>query len=464
MPLHSLGEGSGPGTAILTCLAAAVAGRRFVLVGHAWEEQRATVDALRQLGAAGVFVLISGSPVATPPPGVMVQCLGPDDAATPAGISQLRQAIDAPSAALVRRLDEWDPERRALVLDTPLGRGSTVLGRRRYGWTRDAWAVFEQKTAVDCLWPRAGLRAAESAVVPLERRPLLAAVRHLDTGRGTVWAGESTGVTNTSALNLRWVRDAAGLDAAVKFFTPNSGRVRIMPFLDGMPCSIHGLVLPDGIAVFRPLELVVLHDERSGRFEFAGTSTLWDCPPPVHKELASVVRRVGRRLIAEAGYRGAFTLDGIMTDEGFRPTEVNARLGSGLAPAVTMPAIPLYLLNAVAIEEELANPCVPPQTVEAVVLEALDRRRVARILVTAPGEIFTRISLGCREGRYAPVPAHDADVVIIATPRSGGTTLEIVPSPARQSGNVVGPLVAAALDYWNRTVTPLGRKLASAVP
>ena len=34
-----------------------------------------------------------------------------------------------------------------------------------------------------------------------------------------------------------------------------------MPFLDGVPCSIHGLVLPDGTAAFRPVEISILRDE-----------------------------------------------------------------------------------------------------------------------------------------------------------------------------------------------------------
>ena len=33
-----------------------------------------------------------------------------------------------------------------------------------------------------------------------------------------------------------------------------------MPFLDGVPCSIHGMVLPDGTAALRPVEIAMLRD------------------------------------------------------------------------------------------------------------------------------------------------------------------------------------------------------------
>ena len=37
-----------------------------------------------------------------------------------------------------------------------------------------------------------------------------------------------------------------------RFFLTRCDRVRVMPFLDGVPCSIHGLVLPDGTAAVPP--------------------------------------------------------------------------------------------------------------------------------------------------------------------------------------------------------------------
>ena len=40
------------------------------------------------------------------------------------------------------------------------------------------------------------------------------------------------------------------------------------------------------------------------------------------------------QLRAEVDYRGAFSLDGVMTSEGFRPTEINPRVSVGLGVQV----------------------------------------------------------------------------------------------------------------------------------
>ena len=51
-----------------------------------------------------------------------------------------------------------------------------------------------------------------------------------------------------------------------------------MPFLEGIPCSIHGVVFPDGVATFRPVEMVTLRRPGSNRLHYAGAATFWDPP------------------------------------------------------------------------------------------------------------------------------------------------------------------------------------------
>src|SRR4029453_19292973 len=41
------------------------------------------------------------------------------------------------------------------------------------------------------------------------------------------------------------------------------------------------------------------------------------------------VRRVGAHLQRQHGYRGAFGIDGVLTADGFRPTELNTRMSAG---------------------------------------------------------------------------------------------------------------------------------------
>ena len=61
-------------------------------------------------------------------------------------------------------------------------------------------------------------------------------------------------------------------------------RVRIMPFLEGIATSVHGIVLPDGVVALRPVELVTLR--RPGhRLVYSGCATFWDPPDDVREEM-----------------------------------------------------------------------------------------------------------------------------------------------------------------------------------
>jgi hypothetical protein len=46
--------------------------------------------------------------------------------------------------------------------------------------------------------------------------------------------------------------------------------------------------------------------------------------------MREAAQRLGEQLRADVDFRGAFTLDGVATRDGFRPTEVNPRFGAGL--------------------------------------------------------------------------------------------------------------------------------------
>ena len=54
---------------------------------------------------------------------------------------------------------------------------------------------------------------------------------------------------------------------------------------------------------------------------------------------------LGEQLRAEVGFRGAFTLDGVATADGFRPTELNPRFGAGLGVITRgLADVPLHLV------------------------------------------------------------------------------------------------------------------------
>ena len=117
---------------------------------------------------------------------------------------------------------------------------------------------------------------------------------------------------------MRTDTDAA---EAIELFTHSTRHVRVMPFLEGVPCSIHGFVLTDGVAAFRPVEQLVLRTPGGSRFTYAGVSTWWDPTQADRAEMRTAATGVGEFLGDRYGLRGGFAVDGVLTADGFLPTE-----------------------------------------------------------------------------------------------------------------------------------------------
>ncbi len=231
-------------------------------------------------------------------------------------------------------LDAFDPEREALWMGTPFViDDEPIRGRRVINGRRAAWLALEDKVAAEDVWERAGIPHAPSRVValdPADPGGLEAASAALDRGAGVVWAGDNRDGFNGGGNFVRWVTDAAERGGAHAFFAPRCDRVRVMPFLDGVPCSIHGFVLDDGTAAFRPVEIAMLRRAESHEFVYGGLSTYWDPPPADREAMRDVARRVGEHLRERVGYRGFFGIDGVLTADGFLPTELNTRHSAGV--------------------------------------------------------------------------------------------------------------------------------------
>ena len=113
-------------------------------------------------------------------------------------------------------------------------------------------------------------------IVPAEYQALRAAAAALDRGSGTVWAADARDGTHAGAIGLRWVRpDDDGRDAAGSL-SRIADRVRVMSFLEGISASIHGIVFPDAVTTFRPVEMLVLRPAIGDRLLYAGCFTWFD--------------------------------------------------------------------------------------------------------------------------------------------------------------------------------------------
>ena len=277
--------------------------------------------------------------------------------------------------------------------------------------------------------------AAPSRIVPVDRAALAAAAAEVAGPLGSVWSGDARGGFNGGGNFVRWVTDEREAAAAFAFFAPRCDRVRVLPFLDGVPCSIHGMVLPDGTAVFRPVEIAMLRDPVRHRFVYGGLGTFWDPPAADRDEMREVARRVGEQLRAPYGYRGGFGVDGVLTADGFRPTELNSRMSAGLTTVAAVDRAFMSLLQAnllagidtgldVAALESLRPPRWTPPV-------RADRPRWSSGSTSATAHEFP-VAWDGRRLRRSPVRTDD--VVAVADTPSGGFAIDravLLPAPRR---------------------------------
>jgi hypothetical protein len=247
-----------------------------------------------------------------------------------------------------------------------------------------------------------------------------------------------------------------------------------MPCLEGIPCSIHGIVFPDHVVALRPVEMVVHRRPVAPRFRYAGCATWWDPPTEDRDEMRAIARRVGAQLRDEVDFRGAFTVDGVLSADGFLPTELNPRMGAGLNTMMTsISELPLQLVLDALVGEIALD--LRPVELEATILAAADATRsggtwttVDAVDADAIGDDGRRVALGT-SGDDAGGDAgngHATPTVRWAEPgERGAGTVVATSSPQRSfvrclfdaDALAAGPSIApVAAAFWAFTDRELG--------
>lgn len=235
---------------------------------------------------------------------------------------------------LVAAVESYDPEAEAVWWVSPVGLNTPMLDRPVLGGRPRHQAMLEDKLLVDGMLEAIGAPTTPARVAPAAYDALMEATQTVVEQTGVdqvVWSGDNRDGTNGGGDYVRWVRSIDHARDAAAFFAEHCDRVRVSAFLDGVPCSIHGIVLPDGVVTFCPVELISLREPETGRFVYGGLGTTWEPRADDAEQMRDLARRVGRHVQAEHDYRGAFGIDGVMTAEGFRVTEFNARFSGGLS-------------------------------------------------------------------------------------------------------------------------------------
>lgn len=328
-----------------------VEGRDWLVATDVLVQSASICGQLRERGARRCFALGAqrGTGKLPDPEDLDQACLDlpPADSMMEAIRKNLDALQDLPQAVLAR-IDAVDPERRMHVLGTIFSAGKPVAGRPFFASRPQAWQALEDKVVIDAVWDAVGIPRAPSEVCPVDPERLDAAAARLDRGLGTVWAADAREGFHGGGQGTFHVHDAASRDHALTSLSRQADRARVMPFLDGLPCSIHGLVFPEHVVTTRPAEMFILRRPRDNGFFYARSGASWLPPEPVLEALRDLAVRVGRHLRQSVDYRGAFTVDGVLTRDGFRPTELNPRVGAALGQV--MPGLDGYLLNAALVE------------------------------------------------------------------------------------------------------------------
>lgn len=422
------------------------AGRRVILAGAvaaAWTEH---IALLRSVGVSEMMVYATEGRGAGPGPDLPTVVVEP-----PAGSTMMESihfgnaALADPDPTVLAGLDEFDPDGDALVVGTFLGTTPRLAGREVLAHRRPEWVALEDKVVVDAFWDRAGVAHQPAMVVSREGATDAAAT--LDRGDGTVWAADAREGFHGGGTQTYWVTDANSAEHAKAGLAPVCDHVRIMPFIEGVPCSIHGIVLPDGIVVLRPVEMIVLRSKRQGfpEFVYAGCATYWDPPGPIREQMRDVARRVGRQLADEVGFRGTFTVDGVAAHDGFWPTELNPRFGAGINAIARAADLPLLLLNDLIVGGHSIGRSA--SEIEEELVERADARRGGGTWKAGPAVGAEFIG---REARYDSTVGWRwslADEVSNGSVTAGTRFLRCIYDPATTPA---GPSTGSrAVAFWN---------------
>ena len=325
-----------------------------------------------------------------------------------------------------------------------------ILGRQVVGGRPAAWLRMEDKIFAEEVWREAGVPAEPHHVVPVDRDALARATAAVAGPLGAVWSGDARDGFNGAGNYVRWVADDADQDAAYAFFAPRCDRVRVMPFLDGVPCSIHGIVVPDGTAVFRPVEIVMLRKVGAREFVYGGLSTYWDPPTADREEMRAVARRVGHHLQSVHGYRGAFGIDGVLTADGFRPTELNTRMSAGLGTIASVGAG--ALLARAGAPRRRARHRADASPTWSRCCRLMDAERSGRavalgdgVMVPGPDEYPVQY-----DGTTLCRADHDTGNVLVVGNTPTGFFAKLSAGSALRPGDRVAPLNVALVDHVDR--------------
>lgn len=402
------------------------------------------VATLRGLGVRDLMVVAASKGVGDLPDAPIFHTRSRGDTVM-GGIRAFLASIENADGRLTAAIEEFDPHGTARVYTVPFGSVQAIAGRPAYGARRQLWEALEDKIVAEDLWSAAGIATAPHAVTT----PTRATMADVGGRLGTVWVADNREGWHGGGDYVRWVRNEVDAAAATAWFSAHADRVRVMPFLDGIPCSIHGIVTGDGIAVLRPLEMIVLRRTDCNAFLYAGACSFWDPDEEARVEMRTAARAVGEVLRDRVGYLGPYGIDGVLTGDGFLPTELNPRLSAGHGIPARSADLPLGLVSRALVEGDIA---IEASWLEHTLVQAADATRGGGMGVPIRGDHPARqTAIAFTPSGAVAAADHEADAELSLGPGPQGAFLMMRLDPERvQAGPSAAPLAVAAIDFARR--------------
>lgn len=243
-------------------------------------------------------------------------------------IDDFQTAIDVYSLKLAKILEQFDPEKNAIVLGPSFLSIRSFYGRKVIGTRLKSWERLEDKFISDKFFDKVdNIKRAPSKICKTLNIKWLKLFQKFNWGDGLVIIGQSESGMTGGGRHIFYAKNSVDLDRVSAQIEEKYQTVKVMPFLKGVSYSSHGVVVGKSTVCIPPFECITLRRNSDNGFLWCGTATSFVLNNKYRQEISRVTKRVGRRLQNQLGYKGFFCIDGIMTKRGFIVTEINTRMG-----------------------------------------------------------------------------------------------------------------------------------------
>lgn len=434
------------------------AGRKYIYVAEVDAIVMRAENEMATLGVEDMLFLVGNKGTSTGliPSDLRVYSLNTTGINMVKATQQFEHAVTNLPNEVERQIDEWDPNRTGRWITPALLREfEFIAGRKKYGRRKPSWLAFEDKTLIDSFWKSLGVNHPSSQVINL-CDPHIKTVNHsLDKGDGTVWSADNRDGNHGGTIGVRRVTSEADFISVQNELKKMADKVRISSFIEGIPLSIHGINFEDTTIVFRPIELITLRYRDRCEFLWGGCSSTFDPSLTDREYMRELAFTTGRALNREVGYLGPFSIDGILSESGFVPTELNCRLSAGFSTLTNrLPNFPLAPLCWTVMEHERLD--YRPKTLETALLDWADSNRFSgsRVITNTPFSSVNQLFLTRDGSEFRQVRANETPTATVTygpSPMGGIVFFQSLLSEDRRN-QPTAPEVVRAIRFADATI------------